>query len=47
MICFLKTFFKKAEPIKAETKVTPKVKDAFKRYCEENPWAVECRIYDV
>jgi len=26
-------------------RVNPTV--AFAKYCEENPWAVECKVYDV
>jgi hypothetical protein len=31
--------YKKAKP--------PSPTEVFKRYCEENPGALECRIYDI
>jgi hypothetical protein len=27
--------------------IKAKPKTSFERYCEENPWAEECRIYEV
>jgi len=39
LICKL---FKKCSVEVAKVKQTP-----FELYCQENPWAVECRIYDL
>lgn len=37
MISFFKTLLKKQ----------PTIKEKVLNYCEKNPWAVSCRIYDV
>lgn len=47
MINFFKSLIKRKKETKQEVKELTPVKECFKVYCKENPWAVECRIYEV